>query len=148
MKKHPIVWFYVLAFGISWPGWLPMVAASHGVSLFDSPVFQFLLILPAIGPALAAVIVTWASDGKGGIRPLLQPLLQWRVGVVWWGVAVVAPALFLVVGQMVTQALGLASTPGPPGGNIVAIAISAFVMTVVSLIYNHGLANSGSASWV
>ncbi len=69
MKKHPLVWFYGLAFGISWLGWFPMVAASHGVSLFDSSFFQFLLILPAIGPALAAMIVTWASDGKAGFRP-------------------------------------------------------------------------------
>ncbi len=132
MKKHPVVWFYGLAFGISWLGWLPMVAASHGVSLFDRPVFQFLLILPAIGPALAAVIVTWASDGKGGISLLLKPLLQWRVGVMWLGIAVVTPALLLVVGKMVTQALGFVATSETQGDDITAIVISAFVMSLVS----------------
>lgn len=132
MKKHPVLWFYVLAFAISWLGWLPIVAGSRGVSLFVSPVFQLLLILPAIGPALAAMIVTRASDGKAGISLLLKPLLQWRVGVLWLGVAIVAPALLLVVGKAVTQALGLVATPEPQGNNIVAIAISAFVIALLS----------------
>ncbi|GIV98818.1 hypothetical protein [Roseiflexus sp.] len=72
MKKHSVVWFYILAFAISWLGWLPMVAGSRGISPFDSPVFQILLILPALGPALAAIIATAASDGKAGINLLLK----------------------------------------------------------------------------
>jgi len=132
MKKYPVVWFYVLAFVISWLGWLPIVAGAHGVSPFDSPVFQFLLILPAIGPAIAAIIVTRASDRKAGISLLLKPLLQWRVGVLWLGIAIVTPALLLVVGKMATQALGLVVISEPQGDNIVAIAISAFVMSLLS----------------
>ncbi len=132
MKKHPVLWFYVLAFAISWLGWLPVVAGSRGIFPFNSPVFQFLLILPAIGPALAAMIVTWASDRKAGISPLLKPLLQWRVGVIWLGIAVVTPALLLVVGKMVTHALGLVATSESQGDNIIAIAFSAFVMSLFS----------------
>ncbi len=130
MKKHPVIWFYVLAFGISWLGWLPVVAGSHGISPFTEPVFQFLLILPALGPGLAAIIVTWANDGKTGISLLLRPLFQWRVGALWLGIAMVAPALFFVAGKMATQALGPVATSEPPGDNIIAIAISAFVMSL------------------
>lgn len=129
MKKHPVLW---LAFVISWLSWLPVVAGSRGVSPLNSHVFQFLLILPAIGPALAAIIVTRASDGKAGISLLLKPLLQWRVGALWLGIAIVTPALLLVVGKMATQALGLVATSEPQGDNIVAIAISAFVMSLLS----------------
>jgi membrane protease YdiL (CAAX protease family) len=132
MKNHPVVWFYILAFVISWLGWLPMVVGSHGVSPFDNPVFQFLLILPAIGPALAAIIVTRASDGKAGFRLLFKPLLQWRVGALWLGIAIMTPALLLVVGKMATQVLGFVATPEPQGNNMVAIAISAFVMSLLS----------------
>ncbi len=132
MKKHPLVWFYVLAFGISWFGWLPIAAGSQGVSPFDHPIFQVLLILPAIGPMLAAIIVTWAMDGKSSVPLLLKPLLQWRVGALWLGIAVVTPALLLLLGKMVTQAWGLVATPEPQSDNIIAIAISAFVMSVLS----------------
>jgi membrane protease YdiL (CAAX protease family) len=130
MTKHPVVWFYVLAFVISWLGWLPIVAGSRGVSPFNSPVFQFLLILPAIGPALAAIIVTAASDGKAGVNLLLKPLLQWQVGAIWLILAIITPALLLVVGKIVTNTLDLAVTLAPQGNNIVAVAFSALVLSL------------------
>ncbi len=72
MRKHPIVCFYVLAFGIAWLGWLPLVAASRGIPLFSHPAFQSLLILPAIGPALAAIpSAAWCGPtraSRGGSR--------------------------------------------------------------------------------
>jgi len=80
MNRRPILWFYILAFGISWLGWVPMVAGSRGIAPFEHPLFQVLLLLPAIGPALAAVIVTAASEGKAGIDRLFRPLGQWRGG--------------------------------------------------------------------
>jgi len=132
MKKHPVVWFYILAFAISWPGWLPMVASSRGIAPFDHPLFQVLLLLPAIGPALAAVIVTAANDGKAGIDRLFRPLGQWRVGAVWLMIAVIAPALFLLAGKIVTQALGLSATTASPGDHIVGMAIATFVMSLFS----------------
>ncbi len=131
MKKHPVTWFYALAFLISWLGWVPVVAGSHGVSPFDHPVFQFLLILPTIGPALAAIIVTRVRDGKTGIGLLLKPLLQWRVGVLWLGIAIVTPVLFFVGGKFVTQTLGLVAAPELQG-NIAAMASSTFVMSLLS----------------
>lgn len=76
--------------------------------------------------------MTGASDGKAGISSLLKPLLQWRVGVIWLGIVVAAPALLLVVGRVVTQAFGLATTSESQGGTIVAVAISAFVMSSLS----------------
>lgn len=82
MNKHPVTWFYLLAFGISWLGWIPIAAGSHGIAPFDHPVFQTLLILPAIGPALAAIIVTGRMQGKRGVQNLLRALIQWRVGFV------------------------------------------------------------------
>jgi len=132
MKKHPVVWFYVLAFAISWLGWLPMAAGSRGISPFDHPLFRFLLLLPAIGPALAAIIVTAASDGKAGINPLLKPLLQWRVGAVWLVIAAMTPALLLVAGKMATRALGLVAIPESQGNNVVGMAIATLVMSLLS----------------
>jgi membrane protease YdiL (CAAX protease family) len=132
MKKHPIVWFYILAFAISWLGWMPMVAGSQGISPFDHPLFQFLLLMPAIGPALAAVIVTAANDGKAGIHCLFEPVWQWRVGVVWLMIAVIAPALLLLAGKIVTQALGLSATTESLGSNIVGMVIATLVMSLFS----------------
>ena len=132
MKKHPVTWFYVLAFAISWLGWLPVVAGSRGVSPFDHALFQLLLLLPALGPALAAIVVTAASDGKAGINLLLKPLVQWRVGAGWLAIAVMSPALLLALGKIVTQALGLPAIAAPRGTNIAGMAVAALVMALFS----------------
>ena len=131
MKKQPVLWFYVLAFAISWLGWLPLVAGSRGVAPFDRPIFQILLILPAIGPALAATIVTGISSGKAGIGLLFKPLLQWRVGILWLGIPILLPALLLVVTKLVTQWLGLPAIPQAQG-NIGMLALGSFVISLIS----------------
>lgn len=132
MSKHPVTWFYLLAFGISWLGWIPAALGSHGLAPFDQPYFQFLLILPAIGPALAAVIVTRAAQGKIQVSDLFKPLIHWRVRLGWYLVAVLAPIVLLLVGQGITKWLGFSATGPAPQGERLPLAISAFVMSLFS----------------
>ena len=58
MRKYSAVWFYILAFGISWIGMISAVLGSRGIAPFDNPYFQILSIFYAIGPAFAAAIVS------------------------------------------------------------------------------------------
>ncbi len=132
MKRRPILSFYILAFAISWLGWFPAVAGSRGIAPFDNSAFQLLLTLSAVGPALAAIIVTAVSDGKVGVNLLLKPLLQWRVGAIWLILSIVTPALLFVVAKLVTSALGLAAAPPSQGDNLVAVALSVLVLSLVS----------------
>ena len=55
MKKYPIIWFYIFAFGISWFGMISGVLASRGIAPFYRPYCLVLSIFYTIGPALAAV---------------------------------------------------------------------------------------------
>ncbi|PWH12685.1 MAG: CPBP family intramembrane metalloprotease [Anaerolineae bacterium] len=133
MSKYPVVWFYILAFSISWLGWIPIVIGSHGVAPFDSPYFQFLLILPAVGPGLAAVLVTQVTGGWTGVNTLFRPLFQWRAGLRWYLVAVCGPLVLLLVGRIVSNLLGFSATqPEYPQGNLLPVAISALVMSLFS----------------
>jgi CAAX protease family protein len=128
MRRFPVAWFYILAFAITWLGWIPPALGSHGIAPFDKPYFQFLLIFPVIGPALAAILVTQMTQGKTGVRDLLKPLLQWRVGLVWYLVAVLGPLVLLIAGKAITNLLGEV-TPAGPQGNLFFVAISAFAMS-------------------
>ncbi|MFO3798015.1 MAG: CPBP family intramembrane glutamate endopeptidase, partial [Anaerolineales bacterium] len=132
MSKHPVLWFYLLAFGISWLGWVPAALGSHGIAPFDQPYFQPLLLLPAIGPMLAAVLVTRAAYGKGRVGDLFKPLLQWRVHLGWYLVAVLGPIVLLLTGQGITKWLGFSATGVAPQGELLPLAISAFVMSLLS----------------
>jgi uncharacterized protein len=107
MRKYPVTWFYLLAFGISWLGMISILLSSRGIAPFDSPYFQFLSIFYIVGPALAAVIVSQVAHGKTGVQDLLKGLLRWRVGLVWYLVAVLSPVVLLTVAQVLTKLLGL-----------------------------------------
>jgi len=133
VKKHPVVVFYLLAILISWVGWLPVVLGSRGVAFFQAPIFQSLLILPAVGPMLAAIIVSRKTDGRSAARGLLRPLAQWRVPLQWYVIAVALPVLFLTVGKLVTDWLGLpADTHVLTQENRIATFVAAFLIALLA----------------
>ena len=37
MRKYPVTWFYILAFGISWLGMISAVLGSRGIAPFYNP---------------------------------------------------------------------------------------------------------------
>ncbi|MDI6711976.1 MAG: type II CAAX endopeptidase family protein [Anaerosomatales bacterium] len=132
MRRHLVVWFYVLAFGISWLGWMPMVLGSHGVAPFDHPGFQMLLVLPAVGPAAAAVIVTRAAYGKAQSDTLLKALVQWRGSLGWCLSAVLSPIGLLLLARVMTGLLGLPVTQPAPQGELLPVALAAFATSLLS----------------
>lgn len=135
MSKYPLVWFYILAFGIAWLGWIPAVLGSRGLAPFDAPYFQALLILPAIAPALAAAVVTRATYGATAVNDLFKALLRWRVGPAWYLVAMFGPAALLLAGRIVTNVLGLADGPPAPRGEFVPLVIAALVTSLLSNLW-------------
>lgn len=81
VRRNPVLWFYLLAFGISWLGMLPLTLYGRGYFPFTSPVFN---AIGGLGPTLAAVIVVAALKGRAGVRELFRPLLWGRVGIQWY----------------------------------------------------------------
>jgi uncharacterized protein len=126
MRKYPVTWFYILAFGISWLGMISTVLASRGIAPFYRPSFLFLSIFYAIGPALAAAIVSQVAHGKTGVRDLLKGIIRWRVGLVWYLIAVLSPVVLLTVAQVVTKLLGLPVTIAVPQVNLSPYVIFGF----------------------
>jgi uncharacterized protein len=132
MRKYPLTWFYILAFGISWLGMISIVLSSLGIAPFDSPYFQFLSIFYVVGPALAATIVSQVAHGKTGVRDLLKGLIRWRVGLVWYIIAVLGSAILLIVAQAVTKLLGLIVTIPVPQVNLSPYVIFSFAVSFLA----------------
>jgi uncharacterized protein len=126
MKKHPVLCFYILAFAISWLGWVPLALGSHGIAPFDNPYFQILLIFPVLGPTLAAVIVSVTLHGKTGFRDLFKAFIQWRVGIVWYAIVLLGPTILFFAAQLITRLFGLPTIHSEQQG------ISFFIMVLVS----------------
>jgi uncharacterized protein len=114
MRKYPIAWFYILAFGISWLGMISVVLVSRGIAPVYRPYFLVLSIFYAIGPALAAVIVSQIAYGKTGVWDLLKGLIRWRVGAIWYIIAMLGSVVPILAAQLITKLLGLSVTIALP----------------------------------
>jgi membrane protease YdiL (CAAX protease family) len=85
----------MLAFGISWMCWLPLLADRQDwVGWSASPYWH---LWGSLGPAIAAIALTAAVEGRSGVRDIVRRSLAWRGRLGWLALAVVAPlALFAV----------------------------------------------------
>src|SRR5919202_1473649 len=107
VRRHPLIAFFALAFGLSWAVLVPMTLASHGLVAFPSGNDALpLLIFMGYGPTIAAILVSGAIGGRAEIAVLLKRLLIWRVGWRWW-----AATLFLNA-AIILGALGLSALLG------------------------------------
>jgi uncharacterized protein len=100
LKHHRLLAFFILAYAISWASW-PFFAAGL------MPRMEFL----PVGPLAAAVIVIVLTEGRPGFRAWGRRLIRWRVGWIWYAVALLLPAVLVLVTGFITVAFG-AAAPG------------------------------------
>jgi membrane protease YdiL (CAAX protease family) len=85
IQRRPLLTYFLLAYAFSW-AFTPLIAIS--------PVYG----LPALfAPALAAIIVSGVTGGRPQVGLLLRKLAIWRVGLVWYLVALGLPFLISYV---------------------------------------------------
>ena len=100
LARHPLLIFTVLTLILSW---LPVIPYALGA--FPAPVL-------ACGPFLAAIITAAVVGGRKGLRAYFRRLIRWRVGVVWYVVAFLAPVAGWAIVAYVNVLLG-AAPPSP-----------------------------------
>lgn len=96
--------FFVLAFAITWIVWVPRAINPGG--FFDSGSGEVLGTVWSYGPALAAIGAALITAGRPGLRELGGRLGTWRVGWVWYLVAVLGPLALLALIGLVDVVLG------------------------------------------
>jgi uncharacterized protein len=108
LARHPLLFYVLIAYGGTWIVWLPFLLSADGLGLmsFSSPLPLIVIggLATFTGPALAAFVMTGVTEGRAGIRRLLQKIVLWRVGLRWY--------LFALLGLPVILALGAIVVPG------------------------------------
>jgi len=102
IKRYPLATFYVLAYVLSWWGWVVGTLAPASQPYVPYPIF-------AAGPLLAALIVL-AIIGRAGLRAWGASFLRWRVGWVWYVAALGIP---LAIGLSAVALNVLSGAPAP-----------------------------------
>lgn len=136
IRRHPLAAYFIIACAVSWVGVSPLVAA--GLGIFDLGLSPSWHTLGAVGPVSAAVLVTAAVGGRPGLVEFGGRLVRWRVGPVWWLLAVGSP---LVLCALALGALRIAGAPLAGFGALrSAFADPAWVgsMFLASLAYGIG----------
>jgi CAAX protease family protein len=108
LARHPLVFFFIIAYAGTWLVGLPYMLSEDGAGLlpFSSPLLAWVLAPASIflGPFLAAFIMTGITEGSTGIRRLLGRFVLWRVGLRWY--------LFALIGIPVIVVLSVIVLPG------------------------------------
>jgi uncharacterized protein len=103
-RRHQVAAFFVLTFVLTWSAFIPWYAGNaEGI-----PWFTF-------GPFAAAVILSAMTGGWGAVKGLLARIVHWRVGILWYVVAVGLPCAIQLAAILINPLLG---SPAPAWGNI------------------------------
>jgi uncharacterized protein len=100
LTRHPLVFFFLIAYAGSWLVWMPLVLSERGTALlpFNSPLLAAAFPVGIfLGPFLSAFVMTGATEGRAGVGRLLRRFVLWRVGLRWYLFALIGvPALFVL----------------------------------------------------
>jgi uncharacterized protein len=120
LARHPLVFFFVMAYAFSWIVWAPWVLGEDGAGLLPINISQTAsgyLNAAAIlaGPTLSAFIMTATTEGREGVRRLLGRYVLWRVGLRWYVFALLGVPFIMLVGVMIysMELPSLAALGGP-----------------------------------
>jgi membrane protease YdiL (CAAX protease family) len=94
MKGHPLIAFFVLTYALSW--WPSIL---YAFDLSPQPIVGF-------GPFLAGIVMLAIISGKTGVVRLLGRMVQWRVGLRWYAVALLLPVAITLAAAVINVLLG------------------------------------------
>ena len=101
LARHPLVFFFLIAFVFSWLMFLPGVLTYYEILNLSDTVVGLLGIAGLLGPILSGFIMTALTKGTRGIRHWLRRIVRWRVGFVWYLFALIGLPMVMVLGTIV-----------------------------------------------
>lgn len=121
VRRHPLLSFFVLAYGFSWAYWIPLALA--GVR--TAPGSTATHVPGLLGPALAALIITGVTEGRAGVVSFAKRLVcvsrpTWR-----FFAYSLSPLLFLAPVDTARRACGALKPP------LIAVSSSTGLRTAV-----------------
>lgn len=106
VEKHPLIYFFALAFLVSWFGWGMNLAYTLRWISFRSIIFT---LLGGLGPAIAAIVIIWILSGLKGVGLLFGALFRKGARWIWFLLALALQPL------ITAAALGIESLLASPG---------------------------------
>ncbi len=92
----PLRIYLLVTFGIAWLIWLPLLIAEYLQLSLSVPSIVF-ITLGSFAPSIVALFITWRYAGGTALRQLLGRVLVWRISPAWYALAIVSPAIVMLL---------------------------------------------------
>ena len=100
IKRHPVLAYFVLTLVISWGSLLVIMGVGGilGTTAVPREREPLLYVGMLLGPSLAGLLLTGHMHGHLGLREVLSRLRRWRVGAIWYAIAILtSPGLVAAI---------------------------------------------------
>ncbi|MFJ9585317.1 CPBP family intramembrane glutamic endopeptidase [Streptomyces acidicola] len=140
IRRRPVIWFFALAYTLSWAAWAPFVLSQNGLGVWDFAfpgnrvTTQLLGILPGgyLGPIVSALLITGVTEGRAGLRAWRGRMTKFRVNWRWYAVVLLSVPAALTIAAAVVGDRGPAMPP--------AMVLAAFLPGLLMQMVTTGLA--------
>jgi uncharacterized protein len=109
LARHPLVFYFLIAFVFSWLTFLPGPLTYYGVPSLSPQLLGYLAIAGLLGPVLSGFVMSAATEGAAGVGDLLRRIVRWRVGIWWYPFALLGVPAVMVLATIVLRPGALAS---------------------------------------
>jgi uncharacterized protein len=130
LARHPLTFYFLIAFAFSWLIFLPIELTYFGVLNLSDSLVGVLGITGLLGSILSGFTMTAVTEGREGIAHWLRRIVWWRVGFVWYLFALVGLPLVMVLATIIFRPGALESFQTLAPLSVVPY-LSAFVFMVL-----------------
>jgi membrane protease YdiL (CAAX protease family) len=134
--------FAVLAYGFSWAWWIPLALGGTAID-FGQAAPRYVIGL--VGPLVAALLVTAATDGVPAVRSLVARIVRWRVAPRWYLVSVGGLLGLWLLATVITVATGGSAPSLEEMGIVTGLPATSVVVVWVYAVLVNGLGEE--AGW-
>lgn len=131
LQKHPLFFFFLMAYALSWVLLIPYVLSIWG-TLPQATSYTVFFVLKGFGPTVAGIVMTGVVAGKEGLLRLRQRIRQWRIGGLWY--------LLILLGIPALLLLGIVVQPGTLAGfqGLTPALLVSYPLTFVAIFFGGG----------
>lgn len=123
----PLTLYLLVTFCCAWLIWSPLLIAEYLRLLLPVPPVVY-ITLGSFAPSIAALLLTWRYSGGTELRKLLGRALVWRVSPIWYVLAIVGPAMVMLLAMVGHILLGGTAPDYVPFGARWLIVVVNFVL--------------------
>lgn len=115
LRVGQIIAWVVVLFALTVIGALPMLLQGLNLTRISQsahlPLVLMGMLVTSCSPTLAALFIARLYPGAGGLHSILRQVNDWRVGSIWYVIALIGPALLMLAARAINAArLGILPT--------------------------------------